>query len=69
MLLCVLNNAVLAPLHFFSVYDALMNLSGHHRITSMNGNPAKIPDASNIWQRGAVLRPVEGTAPGVVRLP
>ena len=29
---------------------------------SMNFKPAKIPDASNIWQRGVVLRPLEGTA-------
>ena len=68
MLLCVLNNAVLPPLHSCTVYAALLYLSGHHRMTSMNGKPAKIPDASNIWQRGAVLRPLEGTAPGFVRL-
>ena len=37
-------------------------------MTSMNWKPAKIPDATNIWQRGAVLRPHEGTAPGFVHL-
>ena len=68
MLLSILNNTELLPLHSYTVYAASLYLSGHHCMTRMNRMPAKSPNASNIWQREVVLRPIEGIAPGFVTL-
>ena len=68
MLLSILNNTELLPLHSYTVYAAPLYLSGHHCMTRMNRMPAKSPNASNIWQREVVLRPLEGIAPGFVTL-
>jgi len=62
MLLSILNNTELLPLHSYTVYAAPLYLSGHHCMTRMNRMPAKSPNASNIWQREVV--PLEGIAPG-----